>query len=282
METAERVFSRGWAEMKLYFMIGLPTEEDEDVRGIVETGARARDVGRKRAARPRARGHGQRQHARAQAAHAVPVVRDGPARRACCASRRMLRDEARADARRSCACTTREGSWLEGVLARGDRTLVRRASSAPTATARASTAGTSSSSSTSGSRPSTHYGIDAARLPRHHPGHARLPWDHIDVGLEDGFLAREYRKALKNRLSPPCGKVVGHLRPPHEPRRRTTPTRKKLVCYDCGVACDLTEMRERAARLPDQAGRGHAQEAEAHPARRDRGAGRGRDRRRAG
>ena len=45
METAERVFSRGWSKMKLYFMIGLPTEEDEDVLGIVQTGARARDVG---------------------------------------------------------------------------------------------------------------------------------------------------------------------------------------------------------------------------------------------
>ena len=27
IETAERVFSRGWAKMKLYFMIGLPTED---------------------------------------------------------------------------------------------------------------------------------------------------------------------------------------------------------------------------------------------------------------
>src|SRR5688572_9717546 len=37
LETADRVFSRGWSKMKLYFMIGLPTEEEEDVRGIVET-----------------------------------------------------------------------------------------------------------------------------------------------------------------------------------------------------------------------------------------------------
>src|SRR5262245_55485771 len=36
-ETAERVFSRGWGKMKLYFMIGLPTETDEDVRGVAET-----------------------------------------------------------------------------------------------------------------------------------------------------------------------------------------------------------------------------------------------------
>ena len=47
LETAHRVFSRGWSKMKLYFMIGLPTEEDEDVRGIVASGARALAVGRK-------------------------------------------------------------------------------------------------------------------------------------------------------------------------------------------------------------------------------------------
>ena len=41
--------------MKLYFMIGLPTETDEDVRGIVETGARMlRDrPARSRGATPR-------------------------------------------------------------------------------------------------------------------------------------------------------------------------------------------------------------------------------------
>jgi len=47
MTTAERVFSRGWDGMKLYFMIGLPTEEEVDVREIVKVGKRAREVGRK-------------------------------------------------------------------------------------------------------------------------------------------------------------------------------------------------------------------------------------------
>src|SRR4030095_14645356 len=45
LETAERVFSRGWGRMKLYFMIGLPTETDDDVRGIVGTGVRAAAAG---------------------------------------------------------------------------------------------------------------------------------------------------------------------------------------------------------------------------------------------
>ena len=36
LETAERVFARGWQKMKLYFMAGLPTETDEDVAGTGE------------------------------------------------------------------------------------------------------------------------------------------------------------------------------------------------------------------------------------------------------
>ena len=45
--SAERVFSRGWNRLKLYFMIGLPTERDEDVEGIVATGARMLAIGKK-------------------------------------------------------------------------------------------------------------------------------------------------------------------------------------------------------------------------------------------
>ena len=40
MTTAEEVFRRGWKHLKLYFMIGLPTETDDDVRAIVDLCAR--------------------------------------------------------------------------------------------------------------------------------------------------------------------------------------------------------------------------------------------------
>ncbi|MCX7822371.1 MAG: TIGR03960 family B12-binding radical SAM protein [Syntrophobacterales bacterium] len=36
IETAERAFSLGWRLIKLYFMIGLPGETDEDLKGIVD------------------------------------------------------------------------------------------------------------------------------------------------------------------------------------------------------------------------------------------------------
>ena len=43
--SANRVFSRGFRRMKLYFMIGLPTEMDEDVAGIIETASRVQRIG---------------------------------------------------------------------------------------------------------------------------------------------------------------------------------------------------------------------------------------------
>jgi len=85
--------------------------------------------------------------------------------------------------------------------------------------------------------------IDTERYLGTIPVTARLPWDHFDIGLEDGFLAREYRKALQSRLSPPCGKVAGMFIHHTNVSDAATDTRR-LVCYDCGVACDMSKMRQ--------------------------------------
>jgi len=42
----EAAFSQGWRRVKLYFLIGLPTETDEDVLGIASLAARCAQVGR--------------------------------------------------------------------------------------------------------------------------------------------------------------------------------------------------------------------------------------------
>src|SRR5262249_54495760 len=52
----------------------------------------------------------------------------------------------------------------------------------------------------------------------------------------------EYRKALKSRLSPPCGKVAGQFVHATNLKDANAETRR-LVCYDCGVACDLGAMK---------------------------------------
>jgi radical SAM family uncharacterized protein/radical SAM-linked protein len=239
METAERVFSRGWSKMKLYFMIGLPTEEEEDVRGIVQTGAKARDVGRRVQ-----RGRGP--EVTVSVSTFVPKPHTPfqwaamDARNTVLEKQSWLKDTARAT-RVKLRMHDSEGSWLEGVLARGDRVLgdvIERAY-------------------LNGARfdcweehlkldlwieAFEHFSIDTNRYLGTIPTTAKLPWDHIDVGLEAGFLAKEYRKALKNRLSLPCGKAAGAFIH-HTNLEEHDADKKKFVCYNCGIACDLGEMR---------------------------------------
>jgi radical SAM-linked protein len=239
LETAERVFSRGWSKMKLYFMIGLPTEEEEDVRGIVQTGQRALDVGRRIQGKSTPRvtvsvsTHVPKPHTPFQWCamddHETIVEKQ-----------EMLRDEAR---RSGVKLRTHgsEGSWLEGVLARGDRRLADVIESAWKRGARFDS--WEEHLDVEAWRTSfEEHAIDTTPYLGTIPVTARLPWDHIDVGLEPGFLAKEYRKALKNRLSPPCGKVVGAFVHPTNVEDAEAQTRK-LVCYDCGVACDLDQMK---------------------------------------
>ena len=240
METAERVFSRGWSKMKLYFMIGLPTEEDEDVRDIVRTGARALDVSRKVQGNKRARvtvsvsTHVPKPHTPfqwcAMDSHEEIVRKQS-----------LLRNEV-APTRVKLKMHDSSGSWLEGILARGDRRLgevvhgaYRRGARFDSWDERLDLDAWSASLAEAD--------IDPAPFLGTIPIDARLPWDHIDVGLEPGFLAREYRKSVRNRLSPPCGKTIGNF-VHHTNMQDAEADKRRLVCYDCGVACDLTQMRE--------------------------------------
>jgi radical SAM family uncharacterized protein/radical SAM-linked protein len=240
METAERVFSRGWSKMKLYFMIGLPTEEEEDVRGIVQTGARARDVG-KRVQKGRA------PEVTVSVSTFVPKPHTpfqwsamNP-RDTVLEKQRWLREEAR-QTRVKLRMHDSEGSWLEGVLARGDRALCDAIERAYRHGARFD-CWEEHLKLELWVEAFAHYGIDTARYLETIPVDAKLPWDHISVGLEAGFLAKEYRKAVKNRLSPPCGKAVGNF-VHHTNLEEHEADQKKLVCYNCGIACDMTQMRE--------------------------------------
>jgi radical SAM family uncharacterized protein/radical SAM-linked protein len=239
LETADRVFSRGWAKMKLYFMIGLPTEEDEDVRGIVATGARALGVGRKH--------KGGRAKVTVSVSSHVPkphtpfqwCAMDAPEEIS--RKQRMLRDDARL-AKVDLKTHRCDETVLEGVFARGDRSLCDAVETAWKNGARFDSWEEHMKLDVWRAAFEAH-GIDTSIFLGTIPVTARLPWDHIDVGLEAGFLAKEYRKSLKNRLSPPCGKTIGSF--VHYTNVESAEADKRpLVCYDCGVACDLTQMRD--------------------------------------
>jgi radical SAM family uncharacterized protein/radical SAM-linked protein len=239
-ESARRVFARGWHRLKLYFIIGLPTEEDDDVRGTVETGHRMLKIGRELVGH-RAEvtvscsSHVPKPHTPLQWCAQDPI--DEITRK-----QAILRSTAARDRGLRLKHHHSGISFIEGVLARGDRRLgdviemVWR-----------------EGSRFDGwdevfdlqrwERALEEHHIDVPAYLGTRPVTARLPWDHIDVGLEEGFLLTEYRKAMKGRSSPPCGKVAGQLIH-HTNLEDAEPDRKKLVCYDCGVACDLSKMRE--------------------------------------
>ncbi len=46
LQACETAFAAGWRRVKLYFMIGLPTETDEDLAGIVRLANRVREISR--------------------------------------------------------------------------------------------------------------------------------------------------------------------------------------------------------------------------------------------
>ncbi|HEX3595077.1 MAG TPA: TIGR03960 family B12-binding radical SAM protein, partial [Polyangiaceae bacterium] len=237
--TAERVFGRGIDSMKLYFIIGLPTEEDEDVLGIVAVGKNALATG-KRVSKGRPKvtvsvsTHVPKPHTPFQWCAMDPL--EEIARK-----QQLLRDEARGPRGLKLKMHDATTTVLEGVLARGDRPLAD-------VIERAYHNGAIFDSWEEHLRMDvwqealSHFGVDTNRYLGTIPVTARLPWDHIDVGLEDGFLAREYRKALASRLSPPCGKVRGMF-VHHTNVADAAADARRLVCYDCGVACDLGKMR---------------------------------------
>lgn len=239
-ESSRRVFARGWHRLKLYFMIGLPTEADDDVRGIVQTGKRMLEIGRSLV--------GGRAEVTVSVSSHVPkphtpfqwCAQDslGEIQR----KQSLLRHSAGRDKSLRLKHHDSGVSFVEGVLARGDRRLADVIEAVWRDGARFD-GWEEVFDLERWQRMLDAHGVDVGAYLGTRPVTARLPWDHIDVGLEDGFLLSEYRKAMKGRASPPCGKVAGMLIH-HTNLAEAEPDRRKLVCYDCGVACDLSKMRE--------------------------------------
>jgi len=243
--TAERVFARGYNRLKLYFIIGLPTETDDDVLGIVRLARRVLSAGRQRNQRAKVTvsvsTHVPKPHTPFQwfAMDALDEIRRKQA---------LLRDAARNQPGLVLRFHDAETSVLEGVLARGDRRL-------GAVIERAVDRGAQFDSWEDQlqrdiwTEAFTHHGIDREAYLRALPELARTPWDHFDLGIERRFLLREYRRALRAAASPPCGKALGQM-VHHSSSRAAAADGRRLLCYRCGVECNLQQLRaERIARL---------------------------------
>jgi radical SAM family uncharacterized protein/radical SAM-linked protein len=250
LTTAQQVFSHGWHRMKFYFIMGLPTETDEDLLGIVEVGRKALEIGRRYSRkRPEVTVsvsvHVPKPHTPFQwcAMDTLPEIRR---------KQSLLRTEVRKVRGLELKLHDPTSGVLECILARGDRRLADAIQSA-------FEAGAVFDSWDEHFRPELwdaafqQHGVNRETYLGTIPVVAHLPWGHIDVGLDPDFLPREYRQAMKGRVSPPCGKPLGmHLH--HTNVENATADSRKLVCYACGIECDLTQMRDQRVEYLTQLG----------------------------
>lgn len=194
---AARLFADlGWRTLKLYFMIGLPSETEEDVRGIAILAERVKQAagGRLRVTASVST-FSPKPHTPFQWAAELDVE-ETEARQA------LLRREL---ARRGVEFRWHDPrlTWLEGVFARGDRTLAPVLETAQRLGARFD--GWSDHCRLDlWERAFAEQGIDPATHLRRRSLDEVLPWDHIDAGVSKKWLARELALAVEGTLTPDC------------------------------------------------------------------------------
>jgi radical SAM family uncharacterized protein/radical SAM-linked protein len=218
-----RLFSEGWTKIKLYFMIGLPTETEEDIRGIIDMVHAASKIGREIT--------GRRVDINVGISTFVPKAHTpfqwlGQAefndlRRTQDALRRAF-------SKRGLSFKGQhvELSLIEAVLSRGERDSADLLENAWKAGCRFDgwsdffnfdkwLAAAEAS------------GIDlCAYASRRLSTEKELPWNFIETGVTEKFLRTEYDKALRGEITYDC----------------------RNICYNCGLECNKrSQEREYAA-----------------------------------
>lgn len=198
---AQVVFGGGWDLVKLYFMIGLPTETEEDVDGIARLGhaviRNAKEAGCKR---PRLN---------LSTSSFVPKpftpFQWSPMDRP-----EILREkQARLKQSLKLPIAYRwhdvEASVVEAVFSLGDRKAAEALEAAAQLGCRLDGWGEHFSFDL-WQRAFAQVGLDPARYA-HRPREKseRLPWDHLDIGVTKSFLWREWEKALAAETTNACG-----------------------------------------------------------------------------
>ena len=201
----DAAFSRGWTSVKLYFMVGLPTESLEDVQGIVELASRVKEIGQ--------RYHGGRARVRVSTSNFIPKAHT-PFQWAGQVSPEELRP--RHEYLRSQLKKVRvafsweepEQSLLEAVLSRGDRRLGRAIHQAWELGARFDAWG-ENYDWPRWRRVLEECDLDPTFYAQRERGLFEVfPWAHIDIGVTDAYLRGEWLRSLRGRTTADCHKDV--------------------------------------------------------------------------
>lgn len=201
LQAVEAAFSHGWTGIKLYFMVGLPTETLEDVQGIVDLAAKAKEIGR--------RHHRGRARVRVSTSTFIPKPHS-PFQWA----RQNTADELAPKhelLRTGCKRAGVEISWedpehslLEAVISRGDRRLGRAIHRAWELGCRFD-AWHEHQDWERWRQALQECDLDPAFYAHREPGLLeKLPWSHIDAGVDEAFLRGEWLKTAKRETTADC------------------------------------------------------------------------------
>ncbi len=229
MDHVRVLFDAGWQMVKLYFMIGLPTETDEDLLAIADLSRKVRDV---------AGPHVKRLQVTSSVSPFVPkphtpfqwaeqIDLEETRRRI-----GVLKEAFRPLKRVRLKFHEPRMSWLEGMFSRSGRDL------APVVeTAWRSGALFSSWRDHLELEPYeqalAEHGLDPARLLAARDPDGPLPWDHLQAGPSKAFLKAEYQRALAGKTTEDCR--FGN-------------------CSGCGVCTEDKDGKPRKSLLTAQAG----------------------------
>jgi radical SAM family uncharacterized protein len=221
LETARAVYGHGWNNLKLYFMIGHPSETLEDVQAIADL-CRAVLVEGRQAAGGRARlnvgistfvpkAHTPFQWVASDNLDIIRTKLD--------LLKRSLRHPSI-----KLSWSEPEDSFLEAWLARGDRRMGEVIRCAWQKGARFD-AWQDQYRYSIWQEAFTETGLDPAFYSHRTRGLEEIfPWDHISTGVRKSYLAQDYQWSLDGRIRPDC----------------------REQCYACGILPAFSELRLRA------------------------------------
>lgn len=199
--TAARAFERGWTTLKLYFMIGLPTETEEDVIAIGRLASKVYDLGRL--------SPGRRPKLRISLSTFVPKAHTpfqwfGQIERSEIIKRVNLVRDNIGHRKINISWHDPQTSLLEAAISRGDRLLGRVIFRAWEAGARFD-GWDEHFDYSRWEKAFEEAGLNPAEYANWNkvPGEP-LPWEHISSGVSLKFLADEYQRAMNGDTTPDC------------------------------------------------------------------------------
>ncbi len=218
------LFEEGWLNLKLYFMIGLPTETGEDIEGIIRMAYKALKIARKNSRRPVNINIGispfiPKSH--------TPFQWYGQEKLEEIVRKKKLVENALSKKSFNIKSHNVYMSFLEAAFSRGDERMSELIEKAWSSGCRLD-GWTENFDFQKWQKAMDLTGIDAIYYAsRKYDLSENLPWDFIDTGVSKNFLIKEYYRAFSEEITFDCRKA----------------------CHNCGLSCNTKNIKKKDSNI---------------------------------